>query len=229
MGSDWDKEIERGGRPKWWLILVCLAVIAIVLVKCSPSTTDQNPSPKTTAGSPLQTLTTPEPGSTVLGPKQKPPSLKYTYIYVVAPKLSPVWELDSAISGWKLARWTDFRPVAVCPVAKPCVTITEKRLANNQAGVTNFGYDYTITIHLNASLIWDPFKAQSTLAHELGHVLGAPHIVGTNNTLMTAKDGFYRTRPTDLDIRLVDQLGEWELEKMYENSGKTVDVRTAPK
>lgn len=151
-------------------------------------------------------------------------------IYVVDAGISPIWALDSAITGWKKAKWTDIIKVKACPVARPCVTVAEKRLAKDEAGQTNFGYRVEDnTIYLNSSLIWEPFEAQSTLAHEFGHILGAPHIKGTANTLMTEVDGFYRTKPTTLDLKVVDDLGPWELEKMYESSGKTLDVRNQPK
>lgn len=227
-GTPGDPE-DPPNNLRWGVIGFIVLIAVVAAVKYAPSET-----PRTLPNQPVQTVSSAEPGSTVLGtrPERSPhkPASQGTTIYVVAPKLNPVWGLDSALAGWKKARWTDFRKVAVCPVARPCVTIAEKNLGKTEAGQTNFSdRAEDTTIYLNSILIWEPFKAQSTLAHEFGHVLGAPHVIGTNNTIMTAKDGFYRTQPTDLDIRLVDQLGRWELEKMYVESGKTVDVSDLPK
>jgi hypothetical protein len=230
MGNDWG-ELERGGKPRWWLIFLLVGILIIVIVRWSPSTVD---APKTITDRPLQALSSASqsPGVQIPRPERSPhkPASQGVVIYVVDTGISPVWGLESAISGWKKARWTDFRLIASCIPLRPCVTVAEKSLAKDEAGQTNFSYKVEeTTIYLNSAIIWEPFVAQSTLAHEMGHVLGAPHIAGTNNTLMTAKDGFYRTQPTALDLQIVDALGPWELEKMYESSGKTVDVRTAPK
>jgi hypothetical protein len=220
------------GRYVFLLAILIFWLAVLYVFTKAPSTTDDVPrkalpSAQVTAqpGSKVLTGQTPRPERT----PHKPISQGIN-IYVVDTGISPVWGLNKAITGWKKARWTDIILVKSCPVARPCITVSEKDLTKTEAGRTNFGYRVEdITIYLNASLIWDPFKAQSTLAHEMGHTLGAPHITGTSKTLMTAKDGFYRTMPTDLDIKAVDDLGPWQLEKMYEASGKTLDVRQAPK
>lgn len=232
MGTDWG-EIEKGGRPRWGLVifLVILLVIIISLVGCSaqiPRSVTSPDWPKQAVSSPSQTVSAPS-----TRPKRGPdkPKTQGIIIYVVDKGINPIWDIDGALAGWKDAKWTDFRKVNSCPVAKPCVTVEEKKsLDDNVAGETLFGYSVDdIVINLNPVLIWEPFQAQSTIAHELGHTLGAPHVVGTNNTLMTAKDAYYRLIPSALDLRLVDSLGPWTLEKMYVDSGKTVDVRSQPK
>lgn len=230
---------RRKGEVKRWAFIIFLLVfwfgILFIWAK-APSTTVDVPRSETGKALPLVSIS-PEPGSTVVigqtpRSEREPhkPISQGINIYVVDTGISPVWGLDKAITGWKKARWTDLIKVKSCPVARPCITVSEKQLSPNQAGVTNFGYRVEDnTIELNSALIWEPFKAQSTLAHEMGHILGAPHIKGTADTLMTEKDGFYRTQPTDLDLKIVDDLGPWQLEKMYESSGKTLDVRKAPK
>lgn len=224
-GTPGDPE-DPPNNLRWGVIGFIVLIAVVAAVKYAPSET-----PKTLPNQPEQTVSSAEPGSTVLGskPEREPhkPTSPIVTIYVVDAGISPIWGLDNAIAGWKLAKWTDIRKVAVCPVARPCVTVSEKKLDKLEAGRTDF--NEPMGIYLNSSLIWEPFKAQSTLAHEFGHILGAPHIVGTSNTLMTAKDGFYRTKPTALDLRVVDSLGRWDLEKMYVESGKTVDARALPR
>lgn len=235
MGNDWG-EIEKGGRPKWGLVffLCGLLIVITCLVGCTanqgqiPRSVTSPDWPKQTVSSPSQTEGVPSSR-----PERKPhnPVSAGLVIYVVDKDISPVWNLRTALAGWKKAKWTDFRLVEACPVSQPCVTIKEKKsLTSTEAAETLFGYRVDdIVINLNPVLIWEPFNAQSTLAHELGHTLGAPHITGTNNTLMTAKDAYYRIVPSALDLQIVDALGPWSLEKMYVESGKTVDVRTQPK
>jgi hypothetical protein len=147
---------------------------------------------------------------------------------VAAPNLASKWGLDYVLAGWKDAKYTDFKRVTSCPVAAICVTIKEdKAIPDDDAGLTSFGYRGDIYIDLNPA-ITSPFEAQSTVCHELGHVLGLGHITGTKNSCMPAK-GDYRILPSSLDIRMADRLGHWQLQKMYETSGKTVDIRDVPK
>lgn len=183
-------------------------------------------SPKQPLSSPSQAYRSPIPR-----PERKPetPTSTSLTFYVVSENVPREWGLVNVLAGWKSAKFSSFKQASGCPVAAPCITIYMYKFADKRvAGQANFTDDYSgLNIKLNPS-VKNTREMQSTLSHEFGHLLGAPHIAGTNNTVMNAVD-VYRTLPTALDIQTVDRLGNWELEKMYENSGKTVDVRTAPK
>ena len=115
-----------------------------------------------------------------------------------------------------------------CPSAAPCITVKVYKLPKDTAAVAQYSWNYSeLEIRLNP-IVKDHREAQSALAHEFGHLLGAPHITGTANSVMQPV-GVYRLLPTRLDIETVDRLGRWQLEKMYENSGKTVDARALPR
>lgn len=158
----------------------------------------------------------------------KPPS-QSRIIYVVAQNVPSVWGLQAVLKAWSAAKYTDSRLVVSCPVANPCVTVKmDPKLAKtDNAAVTDFGYNNTIVIRLNP-LVKTPLEAQSTMCHEYGHVLGAPHIKGTANSCMPAS-GDYRVLPTKVDLSVVDRLGHWDLEKMYQSAFREVDVRVLPK
>jgi hypothetical protein len=102
------------------------------------------------------------------------------------------------------------------------------KLDHFTAAETSFGYRDDIYIDLNPEVTsWR--AAQSTACHELGHVLGLPHISGTANTCMTVKDDYYRVLPSALDLKLANSYGKWDGNKMYQLSGKDFDIRTQPK
>lgn len=176
---------------------------------------------------PLQTVTSHVP--TPQGPSSTPEP-REAKIYVVAPNIPSYWKIGTTLSEWNLAdRYADFVPMNYCMIDEPCLTIKMGKLADDTAAITTFNSDgRTVSIILNRSLK-NPIVASSITCHELGHVLGLPHINGTVNTCMTAKDGFYRTRPTEIDSRLVNSYGKWEFWKMYDLSGKDVDIRSLPR
>lgn len=180
---------------------------------------------------PLQTLSSPSPSSTgpVGRPERKPhiPNSSSLNIYVINNKISPRWGLNAAIEAWEPAKWTDFVLISECPVAAPCVIISEKSLKGLTAGETLFTNTELIYVHLDPKVKLAT-EAHNTLAHELGHVLGAGHVIGTTNSVMPAK-GIFKTRPSRFDLQMVDSLGQWDAEKMYTSSGKTVDGSVLPK
>lgn len=228
MGTDWG-EISRGGKPKWGLIIF-LAILLIVVVKCTPSET-RIPRSVTSPDWPKQTLSPavqPTPGQ-LPRPERQPekPTSSVLTIYVVSVVDNKLWGVNAAIAGWKPAKYTDFQLVKHCPIATPCVLISKGNLGPFVAAQAEYGYRMQdLFIKVNP-IITSHKEAQSALVHELGHLIGAPHIVGTHNTVMNPI-GIYRLLPTKSDIQTVDRLGRWQLEKMYESSGKTLDVRAVP-
>lgn len=218
--------------------LLSLGLIAVLsgaligAISLTPSTSSRIPAqsvrPSVPPDSPRQTVTSPVPTVHSPSPSPKP---RETKIYVVAKNVPSYWGISRVITGWNMDRFADFVPLADCPKAMPCVTIKmdAKLSGTTTAAQTTFGYRMgDIVIDLNPDVKM-PWEAQSTACHEMGHVLGAGHINGTNKTCMTPKDAFYRVLPSSLDLQIVNGYGTWELEKMYRLSGKDVDVRTYPK
>lgn len=230
MGTDWG-EIPKGGKPRWWLILLLILALVVIFAKWHPSETRIPRSvtspdwPKQAVSSPVQA--TPGP---VSRPERKPekPTSSVLTIYVVSTVNDKFWGVSAAIAGWKSAKYTDFKLAKRCPIAAPCIKVTTyKYLDFKVAAQAEFGYRMQdLFIKVNP-IITSHKEAQSALAHEFGHVIGAPHIVGTHNTVMNPI-GIYRLLPSKTDVQTVDRLGRWQLEKMYESSGKTLDVRTVP-
>jgi hypothetical protein len=208
-------------------VAICLmaAVIWVITLLVGP-TEYTIPSP----------LSTPSQGISIHLPKVQPRVVesptsepRETKIYVEYRTVPSYWGIGRVITGWNLAVNTDFVPVTKCPNSKPCVKIRiNPKLDHYTAAETSFGYRNDIYIDLNPE-VTNPREAQSTACHEMGHVLGLPHINGTVNTCMTAKDKFYRTLPSSLDLKLANSYGKWDGNKMYSLSEKTVDVRSLPK
>lgn len=229
MGNDWG-ELEKGGRPRWQLILVLLAILIIVVAKCTPSET-RIPRSVTSPDWPKQAVSPAVPMTP--GPMPRPertphkPTSQSLLFYVVDENVPKYWGLQAVITGWESAKYSDFKLVKQCPTA-PCITIRiDSKLPDDTAAEAEFGGTYSeLVVRLNP-IVKEHREAQSSLAHEFGHLLGAPHIVGTANSVMQPI-GIYRILPTALDIETVDRLGNWQLEKMYVNSGKTVDARALP-
>lgn len=226
---DWggdDEELERGGKPNWKVIVFIVAILIGIIVLAGCAETGQIPRSVTSPDRSL--IPVPSSVRTALVPTPRP-ELKETKIYVVATGIPYYWSVRSTIVDWNLAdRFVDFVPADSCPKLVPCVHIKMGKFPNTTAAETSFmDDDFTINIVVSDS-IRNAFVAHSVMCHELGHVLGLPHISGTVDTCMTAVDGFFRTRPTKLDTRLVNSFGTWEFEKMYELSGKDIDTRSHP-
>lgn len=185
------------------------------------------PDPRTVPVTARQTVTSPVPTPSVQSPTPKP---KETVIYAIAYEIPEIYQIQEVFAAWNKAdSFVEFKEAKVCPRNVQCLYLKLGKLPNSTAAETRFGVpDSAITITFNRNLL-QPFATHSTACHEVGHVLGLPHISGTVNTCMTAKDGFYRVRPTSVDTRLVNSYGPWEFWKMYDLSGKDVDVRNAPK
>jgi hypothetical protein len=153
-----------------------------------------------------------------------------TKIYVVVKDVPSEWQISRVMSEWNLAdRYVDFVPISKCIMYEPCLTVKMGRFEEETtAGETSFiGDGFSIDIIFNRN-IKSSFIAKSVACHEFGHVLGMPHVKGTANTCMTAVDGAFRGRPSQIDSRLVNSFGEWGYQKMYELSGKDVDIRSMP-
>lgn len=160
-------------------------------------------------------------------PKVTPVSAE-TKIYVVVKNVPSYWGVSGSLTDWNLVdHYADFVPVKSCPDSLPCLTVKMKKLPEDTAAETNWGEGNDITIDLNP-IVASHWEAKSTICHELGHVLGLPHVSGTANTCMTAI-GSYRIHPTIVDARLVNSYGVWETDKMYLLSGKDVDIRSMPR
>lgn len=217
--------MKRGRRNK--VILGVIGLIVLVSgVRYAPSLTRQTPpqQPRQAVTSHVEVTPAPSPR-----PERKPhtPTSTSLTIYVVSLVNDKFWGVSATMLGWKMAKYTDFKPAKVCPLAAPCIKIYESKLPYDIAAQATFTYSWYMYIELNP-LVTTHSEAQSALGHEFGHLLGAPHIVGTMDTIMSPS-GVYHLLPTKRDIAVVDGLGRWQLEKMYVESGKTVDVRSAPK
>ena len=103
MGNDWG-ELERGGKPKWGLIiaLLTLLVLTTAFARCSPSET-RIPRSVTSPDWPLQTVSPavqPEPLQSPR-PERKPhvPTSQSLRFYVVSENVPSYWGLDKVITG----------------------------------------------------------------------------------------------------------------------------------
>jgi len=213
--------------------LLYLVVIIGLFSACTPDlvTIPPLPDPRSLAtSSPLPTSGEPKVS-------QPTPQSIITQIYVVNKNVSSDWGLEEAIEGWERAKFTQITFVKVCPVAwnSPCVTLSEvNNLDIKFAGETTFNnYPKQMTIHLNSRITWmgEPEK-QTTVCHEFGHILGLPHITNRQDTCMWIGVGVYKKYPrraTNLDLKMVDRLGSWDINKMYESSGKDLAIPLAPK
>lgn len=183
---------------------------------------------------PLPTIS-PEPASRVTiapSPTTKLTPIKpltwVTIIYVVKKNVPSIWNVEAALAGWKAAKYSDFKLVTECPVAEPCVTIRpDSNLDKKYGGQTSFSYDPADIVITLTTLKMSSIEAKETMCHELGHVLGEPHIKGTHDTCLLATSNYplsYRTKPTKLDLKVVDDLGHWQLEKMAISADKELDV-----
>lgn len=201
--------------------LIALSAAVVIRYSAEPRTPPEQP--KQAVSSPVQVTPAPSPR-----PERKPhtPTSTSLTIYVVSQVSDKFWGVSNTMLGWKSAKYTDFKTAAVCPVAAPCIRIYESKLPYDVAAQATFTDSWYMYIELNP-MVTTHSEAQSALGHEFGHLLGAPHIVGTMDTIMSPI-GVYHLLPTKRDIAEVDSLGRWQLEKMYVESGKTVDVRSAP-
>jgi hypothetical protein len=227
---------ERSSRKasKVGVIVLVVGLIAWGLILSFGPRTSRIPDPQST---PSLTHTAPEPASTVTigqvprsGVRPHKNTSPVITVYVVDVKVPSRWGLTAVVNGWQKAFWTRLEYAKSCPKDEVCVVVKEdKTLKFPTAAQTLYSnYSKVINVNLNPG-VKSPIEAQSTLCHEFGHTLGAPHVKGTVNTCMTPINAFYRVTPTRVDLRLVDSLGRWEIQKMYDESGKTVDARTQPK
>lgn len=163
-------------------------------------------------------------------PQVPSPTLKpgKTRINVVTKGIGSYWQFDVAMTNWnKQLKWTQLTKVKACPVAEPCVVVKYSKLPNDTAAVTSFGYRNDVTIELNP-VVKNPKEALATGTHELGHVLGVPHITGTSNTVMNPIL-VQRTTPSGIDVGYANRDKTWTVEEAYKSSSKDVDVRAVPR
>lgn len=161
-------------------------------------------------------------------PSPAPKPVK-TEINVVAIGIDSYWGVNKAIGDWnKVLKYTKLTPVAACPSFQPCVTIKyNPKIDKELAAETSFGYRNDLTIELNPRIA--PLReALATTAHELGHVLGVPHITGTSNTVMNPQE-VYRITPGPVDVSFANRDRTWTVAEAYDSSNKTVDVRAIPR
>lgn len=211
-----------------WLKLV---VIACLLTGCAVDP-HRYVEPRTTPVQPTTAYRSTVPPTP--GPLPTPKPLTVT-IYVVNKNVDSNWSLQEAVNSWQKAKFTDIKLVKSCPADWniPCVTISmTDSLPTKYAGETNFGrLPNQMWIHLSSTVAITGREKETTVCHEIGHTLGLGHVYGSRNSCMF--DGnYYRKFPmvaTGLDLKLVDQLGAWEYNKMYDSSGKDIDIRNQPR
>lgn len=165
------------------------------------------------------------PRTPVPSPTPKPVK---TQINVVTKGIDSYWSINRATAEWNnLLKYTILIPVAECVSSVPCVTIKYSKLPRDTAALTSFGYRNDLTMELNP-VVKDPREAKATATHELGHVLGVPHIVGTANTVMNPQD-VYRTTPGSIDVQYANSDTTWTVAEAYDSSSKEVDARAVPR
>ena len=211
--------------------LLFLVVIISLLSACTPdlSTIPRRSTPSDSAS---VVSRTPVPSTQVQTPTPNP----ITTIYVVDKGVREEWGLQAAVNSWQRAKFTDIIFVKVCPAdwKIACVTISEvTNMSMDFAGEATFNLTpKQMTIHLNALVTWTTeAEKQTTVCHEFGHILGLAHITFSQNSCMW-NGGTYQKWPrraTNLDLKMVDRLGSWDIEKMYDSSSKDVAIPVAPK
>lgn len=213
--------------------LLSLVVIIPLLAACTPDLSGV----RRPENSPSQVTSTPEPGSQVTLGQVPAPEVLTVQIYVVDKNVSPEWGIREAIEGWQRAKYTQIIFVKACPADWniACVTVSEvNNMSLDYAGETIF---YTLprqmVIHLNKKVTWTTHQEkQTTVCHEFGHILGLAHINYTKKTCMWNGGDYgldWPQKATNLDLKLVDRLGPWEIQKMYDSSRKDVAIPVAPK
>lgn len=209
-----------------------LAVISALLAGC-PLTPDldrvtQNRSPLVTAS--------PVPSQSATPAPEASPKRKVTKVYIISslPKYYELrYNLEEVVAAWQKTKWTSIGIRKTCPVAKGlyaydevCVFIKEVKLSAKFAGQTYWRDGY-IDIHINLNArMYIQHEQQATLCHEIGHVLGAPHIKSRQSCMIDVDTG--AKLPSKTDIAFVDSLGEWNFEKMYDSAVRTIDSSQLP-
>jgi hypothetical protein len=163
-------------------------------------------------------------------PKRIPhvPTSQSITIYVEATGVHSYWGLQAVLTAWSAAKYVDLKEVKECPPTAPCVKVFEdKKIDPLDAATTDFVYPDNFVIHLNPA-IKGSFEAQSATCHEVGHVIGMPHLKGISNSCMPAI-GDFRTVPSKLDLSYADSLGHWSWQSAYDSAFKEVDIRTLPR
>lgn len=170
----------------------------------------EGPEPGTTA--PESTAVPRSPVPRVDVPPEKP-----RVIFIkVAKNVDAGWQISKQVSEWNKAKYVDFRITNTCPVASPCVLISESHIDPKFAGETDFGSDErSMTIKLSRTL---PTKEKApTICHELGHILGLPHLLNPKSCMNDL--GYLVRQPVASDIEVVDSFGQWNWYRASEYSG----------
>lgn len=149
----------------------------------------------------------------VESPAHIPPD-KPKVIWVVTSRVDRDWQLPRQIAGWNKAKYVDFKLTDSCPVASPCVLISE--INTKYAGEADFATgESKMQIRLARDLL--PREKPTTMCHELGHILGHPHVKSSESCMNDL--GYLVPYPTASDIAVVDTYGQWNWYKASEYSG----------